>query len=311
MGTLTRSRRLVIALAVNLALVGLQALFGIEAHSMGLLADAGHNLTDAAGLLVSLIAVRFALRPRRANHSFGYHRGTILAALANAGLIAVVTLVVAAGSIERLIHPVSVDGTTVIVVALVALGANLLAASVLRDRSHDLNMRVALLHMAGDAAASLAVAAGGALIVADPSARWADPAASLVVAVLIVIEAWVLLRGSIEVLLESSPAGMDLAALTSAMAGVPGVAEVHDLHVWSLSSEVTAMSAHVVLNGHPTLEEANVIGQRVKDAVVDPFSIAHATIELECERCIDGTEDPCIFEPVRTPEGSLLVDPGH
>ena len=139
----------------------------------------------------------------------------------------------------------------------------------LRERGGDLNMRSAALHMGGDALGSLAVLSAGAVLVADPSLRWADPTASLVVAVIIVVEAYRLLRASVDVLLESSPADVDLAELTAVMGRVPGVAEVHDLHVWSLSSDVRALSAHVVLSGHPTLEEAQVVGDKVKSAIGD------------------------------------------
>lgn len=298
-----RSRRLAVALACNLVLAVVQVVTGAVAHSVGLLADAGHNVTDVAGLAVSLLAVRWALRPRSPERSFGYHRSTILAALANAAVIAAVTAAIAVESVIRLLHPHAVHGSIVVVVAAVAMILNAAMARVLRDEGRDLNMRAAALHMTGDALGSLAVLGAGALLMADSTLRWADPAASLVVAVVIVVEAYRLLRSSIEVLLESAPSDLDLGALTSAMEQVAGVSEVHDLHVWSLSSDVRALSAHVVLNGHPTLEEAQEVGDRIKAAVTEPFTIAHSTLELECERCIDGAEDPChmdVFEPAPT-----------
>jgi cobalt-zinc-cadmium efflux system protein len=140
--------------------------------------------------------------------------------------------------------------------------------------------------------------------VLDPSPVWVDPAASLVVAAVIVVEAVRLLRASVEVLLESAPADVDLGELTATMGRVPGVADVHDLHVWSLSSDVRALSAHLVLSGHPTLEEAQVVGDRVKAAIGGPFTIAHSTLELECERCIDGEVDPCLMDGVVESRGA-------
>jgi cobalt-zinc-cadmium efflux system protein len=119
---------------------------------------------------------------------------------------------------------------------------------------------------------------------------------ALVVAAIIVYEAAGVFRSSVSVLLESTPADVDLASLTASMVAVDGVAEVHDLHVWSLSSEVRALSAHLVLTGHPTLEEAQVVGERAKRAIAGPYSIAHSTLELECERCDDDHEDPCIMD---------------
>jgi cobalt-zinc-cadmium efflux system protein len=297
-GATSRTRRLAITLGVNVALAGGQLVAGLVAHSTGLLADAGHNITDVAGLTMALVAVRFALRPRDAEHSFGYHRGTILAALANAAIIAAVTVAIVVAGVARLLHPQNVHGGLVIGVALGACAVNAGAALLLRDGSHDLNMRSAAFHMTADAAASLVVAAAGLVILIDPHLRRADPIASLFVGALIIIEAYRLLRSSLDVLLESAPADVDLVALTGAMAAIDGVAEVHDLHVWSLSSEVRALSAHVVVSGHPSLEEAQAIGDRVKGAVAQPFTIAHSTLELECERCTDDESDPCLMDAV-------------
>jgi cobalt-zinc-cadmium efflux system protein len=151
--------------------------------------------------------------------------------------------------------------------------------------------------MVGDALDSLAVMAAGVALLFAPSATWLDPVSALVVAMIIVYQAGRVFRGSIAVLLESTPSDVDLAELTAVMAGVPGVSEVHDLHVWSLSSEMRVLSAHLVLSGHPTLEEAQVVGEHVKQAIAVPFSIAHSTLELECERCNDD-DDPCRMEQV-------------
>jgi len=153
--------------------------------------------------------------------------------------------------------------------------------------------------MAGDCLSSLAVLVSATVLVFVPSAQWLDPAAALVVAAIIMVGAAGVVRSSVSVLLESTPSDIDLDELTAVMSGTEGVAEVHDLHVWSLSSEVRALSAHVVVTGHPTLEEAQVVGDRVKRAVGTPFAIAHSTLELECERCVDDQGDPCAMD---TPE---------
>lgn len=299
----SRTRRLVVVLGLNVALAAIQLAGGLVAHSVGLLSDAGHNVTDVAGVGMSLLAVRWATRPRSPSHSFGYHRGPILAALGNAALIAVITVAIVVESVVRLLHPHAVHGGLVVIVATVAFVTNGLAALTLRERGRDLNMRAAALHMGGDALGSLAVLGAGAVLVANPSLTWADPTASLVVAVIIVVEAYRLLRASVDVLLESSPADVNLAELTAVMGRVPGVAEIHDLHVWSLSSDVRALSAHVVLTGHPTLEQAQVVGDKVKSAIGGPFTIAHTTLELECERCIDGEVDPCLMDTVADTRG--------
>jgi cobalt-zinc-cadmium efflux system protein len=290
---MTRTRRLSWSLALNAVLVAVEVLAGTVAHSLGLLADAGHNLTDVAALALSLVAVRLALRPRSAERSFGNHRATILAALANSALIAAVTVVIVIGAVHRLEHPEPVRAGVVVAVAAAALVANSVAVLLLRDGTDDLNMRAAFLHMAGDALASLAVLVGAAILLVAPGALWLDPVSALVVAALIALETVEVFRESVSVLLESTPSDVDLADLRRAMVDVPGVGEVHDLHVWSLSSEVRALSAHLVLDGHPTLEQAQSVGDDVRAAISVPFAISHSTLELECERCVDGLRDPC------------------
>lgn len=301
---MSRSRRLTIALALNAVIVVGQVIAGIAAHSLGLIADAGHNITDVAAVLLALIAVSWAARPPTQNRSFGYHRATILAALANAGSILVVTVVITYEAVHRFANPEPVDAGVVVVVALIAFAVNAMSAVVLRDGSADLNMRAALLHMIGDAAASLGVAAAGLVILVTGGFEWLDPAVSLGIALLIAIQAWKLVRHSVDVLLESTPRGFDVEALSRAMADVDGVDAVHDLHVWSLSSEVRALSAHVVLEGHRTLEEAQLVGEHVKYTITMPFQIAHATLELECEAC--AQEESCI-----DPSFSIPAADGH
>jgi cobalt-zinc-cadmium efflux system protein len=290
---MSRSRRLGIALGLNVALVAGQVVFGLVAHSLGLLADAGHNLSDVAAVVVSLVAVRWARRAPTAERSYGYHRGTILAALVNAATILAVTGGILYEGFRRLAHPGPVRAGVVLGVALAAFTVNAGAALALRERGTDLNMRSALLHMAGDAAASLGVAAAGLVILLTGRFLWLDPAVSMAIGVLIALEAFQLVRQAAEVLLESTPRDVNLDRLTATMRTVEGVETVHDLHVWSLSSEVRALSAHLVLAGHPSLEEAQVVGDRVKAALATPYSIAHSTLELECEPCADATDGPC------------------
>jgi cobalt-zinc-cadmium efflux system protein len=303
---LQRERRLRVALGLNGGIVVLQVVVGLAASSLGLLADAGHNLTDVAALGISLAAVRLARRPATGTRSFGMHRGTILAAQVNAASVLVVCVLIGVEGVRRLADPGPVHGGPVLVVALLAAGVNLLAVRALGHARHghdadghahgdgrhhgerDLNLRSASLHLVGDAAASIAVAAAGAVILLTGGWEWLDPAASLGISVLIGWQGWRLLRETAEVLLEAAPAGLDLDALTGAIEGDDGVEHVHDLHVWTLSSDVRALSAHLVLDGHPTLEEAQVVGTRVKASLAGaPFRIAHATLELECEPCGD------------------------
>jgi len=300
----SRSRRLGIALGLNVGLVLAQVVFGLIAHSLGLLADAGHNLSDVAAVVVSLVAVRWARRAPTAERSYGHHRGTILAALINAAMILAVSGAILWEGLRRLAHPHPVQAGLVVGVALAAFAVNGVAALVLRGHDSDLNMRSALLHMAGDAVASLGVAVAGVVILLTGRFLWLDPVMSMAIGGLIAIEAFQLVRQAAEVLLESTPRDVDLRRLTSTMSTVEGVENVHDLHVWSLSSEVRALSAHLVLSGHPSLEEAQVVGDRVKSAVATPFSIAHSTLELECEPCADADGGPCGMDAVIIPSST-------
>lgn len=287
-----------------------QVVFGFVAHSLGLIADAGHNLTDVAAILASLIAVRWARRRPTEQRSFGYHRATILAALGNAVSILAVTVWIVYEAVARLLHPETVKGGLVVIVALIAAAANLFAALAVREthgehQGHtgahggDLNMRSAMLHLIGDTAASVGVAIGGTVILLVDGAYWLDPAISIGLGLLIAFQAWKLLRAATDVLLESTPLGIDNDDVADAIRTMDGVEEVHDLHVWSLSSDVRALSAHVVMSGHPTLEQAQVVGDSVKRMIGPRFRISHITLELECESC--STDGPwCAIEHVRS-----------
>jgi cobalt-zinc-cadmium efflux system protein len=296
----SRENRLRVVLGLNLCLVGVLVAFGFIAHSLGLLADAWDTVADVAAVVIALFAVRLTRRSPTAQRSFGYHRTTILAAQANAAAILAVTLVIVVEALRRIGHPPGVHGGAVLIVAAVAVAVNGAAALVLAGDRHDLNMRAVLLDTLGDAAANAGVAVAGAVILFTGGNEWLDPAVSLVVAAVIGVRAVRLLAQATDVLLESTPAGLDLGELASAMADVDGVDEIHDLHVWSLSSEVRALSAHLVLSGHPTLEEAQVVGDRLRAAIGPRFAIAHATLELECESCVDTTDDGCVELPDRS-----------
>lgn len=322
-----KERKLQVALGLNIAIVVVQVVVGIVAASLGLLADAAHNVTDVAAIVVSLIAVRLVRRRANASRSFGYHRGTILAAQANAASILIVCVLVGFEAVRRLADPQPVKGGLVLVVALVAAAANFGAAAALggaghahaghddhgsdvSGESHDLNMHSALLHMISDGAVSVGVAVAGLVILLTGSWYWLDPAVSLLISAVIGVQGWRLLRSTADVLLESTPAGLDVDSLTTLISGVDGVESVHDLHVWTLSSDVRAMSAHVVLDGHPSLEEAQVVGARVKSAIGGPFRISHATIELECEAC-GVPDDFCTIDTPRTAHHAHSHDTEH
>jgi len=293
---MSRASRLRLALGLNIAIVVVQVVYALGAGSLGLLADAGHNLTDAAAVGLSLIAVQLTKRGPTHKQSFGYHRGTILAAQANAATIIAVTGLIGFESIRRLMHPQPVHAKSVVVVALIATLINSIAAVSLHEKGHDLNMRSALLHMAGDAIASLGVAGAGIVILLTKGNFWLDPVVSMAIGLLIAWQAVKLLKATTGVLMESTPAGLDVHELASAMAEMKGVDDVHDLHVWNLSSELRALSAHVLMSGRPTLHEAQLVGEEVKAMIGRRFHIGHATLELECEVCSDEVSERCAME---------------
>ena len=290
-----RVRRLNVAVGLNVAIVAVQVAFGLVARSVGLLADAAHNVVDVAAILLTMVAVRLTARPPTAERSFGYHRSTVLAALVNAALVLGLTVGIVVEAVR---------GGIVLVVALLATIGNLAAALVVLGGGRELSMRSTALHLGADGAASLGVAVSGAVILVTGAWYRLDPVVSLAIAALIAVQGIRLMRDASDVLLESTPAGLDVAEVARTMEGVAGVEEVHDLHAWSLSTDVIALSAHLVMAGHPTLEEAQEVADRVKRAVAGPFGIAHATLELECETCVPDGADPCAMETLGTTAGS-------
>lgn len=276
-----QSRRLAIAAALNLAVVVGQVVAGLAAGSLGLLADAGHNLADVLAVVLALVALRLSRRGPSSRRTFGSLRWPVLAAQANAATLLVVTLWLVVEAVRRLVHPGVVSGEVVLFVALAAVAANGLSAVLVHHRGADLNTRAAVLHLASDAAVSLAVAVAGAIIWVVGGWYRLDPAVTLVVATLVGAQGVRLLRQSSVVLLEGSPAGLDVTALQDRLTALPGVVGVHDVHVWSLSDRMHAASVHVCVAGDPTLTMAREQSSAVKDVLQREFGIDHATVELE------------------------------
>ena len=286
---MSRRNRLTLALVLNIGLsVGL-VIAGRAAHSTGLIADAGHNLTDAMAILLVLGADLLSRRPATARRSFGLQRATILAALANGVVLIAVTSSIVWLAVERLLHPGTVQGSIVLIAASASALLNLAVVSLLVEDHHDLSVRSALLHAVGDVLGSSVVALSGlvAMIASGPLVQRIDPIASLVVAALIIVEALRITRSSLHILLEGVPTDLDLEVVRAAICETDQIVEVHDLHVWALSSESRAMSAHVVVQGDPTLSDAEGLLIAAKALLAERFAINHATIELESSSCAD------------------------
>ncbi len=311
-----RAHRLGVVAVVNVVIAAIEVVGGVLSHSMALLADAGHNATDVAAVVLALMAVRLARRPPTTAKSFGYHRSGVLVAEANAAGVLVACVLITFGAVVRLLHPVPVHAGVVVGTAAFALALNSLSALLVVERGgRDLNMRATLLHMAGDAASSGGVVLAGVALLVDPGLTWLDPAVSLMIAGLIGFEAVRLARRVVDVLLEGTPAGVDTGQLARAVHGIAGVEDAHDLHVWCLSPEVTLASAHLVMSGHPSLEEAQAVADRVRALLAGDFGVAHATLELECETCAYDGGDPCAMtsddlrgsNPTRAPSNSMAA----
>ncbi|MBM3391609.1 MAG: cation transporter [Betaproteobacteria bacterium] len=282
------------ALAVTLLYAGVEAGAGWWAGSLALLSDAGHMLTDALALALAATAAWAARRPPTARLSFGLQRIEILATLGNAGFMLAVILAIAWSAIDRLLHPVPVAGLTVTVVAIVGLVVNLGVAWLLAHGESTLNTRAALLHVLGDLAGSVAALASG-LVIHFTGWTPADPLLSLLICGLILLSTLRLAREAVHALLEGVPPRLTLPDVGRRMAAVDGVVSVHDLHIWSLSSQRSALSAHVVVRD---LEAWPRILDALTHALHDDFEISHATLQPELFRPVLYAID----EPARPPQ---------
>lgn len=272
---------------LNLAFVAAEFAAGLLTGSLALLADAGHNLADVAGLLLAWAAVAMAKLPATARRTYGLRKGTILASLANAGLLLAGVGAVAWEAIERLGHPQPVATGWMAGVAAVGVVINTATALMfMRGRKDDINLRGVYLHMAADAAVSAGVVVA-ALAIALTGWLWLDPAVTLVVLAVIVAGTWGLLRDSLDMALDAAPRGVDPAAVRAALEALPGVAGVHHLHIWAMSTTETALTAHLVAPGATPglLQQAN--------ARMRALGIGHVTLQIEQSADGDCGGHPC------------------
>ena len=281
-----------IGVALNTCYVVAEVVFGVLSHSVALVADAGHNLGDVLGLLLAWIASALVLRPPSGTHTYGWRGSSILAALINGMLLLITIGAIAWEAIRRLFNPAEVTGSTVIWVAATGILINGITALLFfSGRNDDLNLRAAFVHMAGDAGIAFGVVIAGILIVLT-GWRWLDPVVSLVIVVVILQSTWALLRDSVNLALDAVPQGIDLEEVRSYLADLPDVADVHDLHIWAMSTTETALTAHLVI---PEIADHDGLLARVCEELHDRFGIEHATLQLEsgneahpCARAVAG-----------------------
>jgi cobalt-zinc-cadmium efflux system protein len=240
--------------------------------------------TDNLAILLSFFAMKFASMPATERRTFGFFRLEILAALINGIILVLISIYIVFEAYLRIRHPQPVAGGLMLVVAVIGLIANVIGAAVLTKHSHEnLNIRGAYLHILGDALSSLGVVVGGIVIL---STGWylIDPLLSILISLIIIYGAWALVKESVNILLESAPAHINLETLSAELQKIPGVREAYHIHVWTITSGVYAMSAHVRLDDQMVSGTKNVL-DRINELVADRFKILHSTIQIECERC--------------------------
>lgn len=267
---------------LNVLLVVVEAVAGFAIGSLALLADAGHNLSDVLGLMLAWGAARLAQRAPSTRHTYGYARSTILAALLNAALLLAACGALGFESVRRLDDPVALPGGVIAAVAALGLLVNAGSAALFwRRRERDLNARAAYLHLAADAAVSLGVIVAGGLIWLT-GLTWIDAATGLVVSIAIFASAWRLMREALALALDAVPRGVDLVAIRGSLLAIASVRSVHDLHVWPLSTTVTALTAHLEHDGTRDQDAVIADAQRV---LGERFGIEHTTLQLENTGC--------------------------
>ena len=273
-------RAFAIGVALNSVFVAAEVAAGLWAGSLALVADAGHNLSDVLALILAWGAAALARRAPEGQRTYGLRKATILASLANAIMLLVAVGAIVSESIRRLAEPASVASGVVMLTAGLGVVINTTTALLFLRGSHgDLNVRGAFLHMAGDAAVSVAVVIG-AFVIARTGLLWIDPALSLGIAVVIVLGTWGLLKESFGLALDVAPKGVDVGEVRAWLTALPGVVEVHDLHIWALSTTETALTAHVI---RPVNGDGDAFLHATCEGLSHRFNISHATVQVETD----------------------------
>lgn len=286
-------RAFAIGIALNLGFVILEVAAGWQSGSIALIADAGHNLSDVLGLVMAWAAFTLSKRPASARFTYGLRGSSILAALFNAIFLLIACGAITLGAIQRFMRPEPISADMMMVVAAIGIAVNLGTALLfLRGRHHDLNIRGAFLHMAADAAVSAGVVLAG-LMVAWTGLLWIDPAVSLVIVAVIVIGTWGLFRDSLTMSLQGVPGGIELDAVKSRLASLPGVEAVHHVHIWPTSTTEVALTAHLLM---PAGSSGDGFLSQTARMMRDEFRIGHSTFQVEQGACADEVED-CSHTP--------------
>jgi len=277
-------QRLALSLGITLAFVFIEVIYGILANSLALLTDAAHNFTDVLALGLSWWALHLATQPSHARRTFGYHRAGILVALVNSTSLVVIAIVIFYEAYKRFLAPPEVRAGLMIMVAVLAVMVNLTTALLVRKGSqHDLSMRSAFVHLMGDVLSTLGAVVAG-VIIYFTGLNWIDPLVSVFIGFLILWNAWGIVREAIDILMEATPADIDVDAMLEDMQTINGVCGVHDLHVWSINQSMRTLSAHI-LTEDISISEGASIQADLADLLSRKYRVSHATLQLECEGC--------------------------
>lgn len=280
----TTKRRLALSLGITLAFVIVEVIAGFLANSLALLTDAAHNLTDVLALALTWWALWITTRPANSGKTFGYHRAGILVALFNSTTLVIISIGIFYEAWRRFINPPEVQSGILIGVGAIAVVVNLVTALLIRHGSeNDLNLRSAFLHLMGDVISTVGAVIAG-IIIRFTGFNWVDALVSALIGLLILWNAWGILKESLGILMESSPGDVDMKNLEQDMLSVDGVKGVHDLHVWSITTSLRTLSAHVVTDDIPISQGARIQAAMNK-MLTDRHAITHATIQLECLGC--------------------------
>jgi cobalt-zinc-cadmium efflux system protein len=280
------TRAFLIGIALNVVFVVIETGAGLWLHSLALLSDAGHNLSDVISLVLALVAIKISEKKPNDRYTFGYSKSTTLASLFNAILLMVAVGAIGWEAINRFGQVQPVNGKWITMVSLIGIFINTITALLfLKDKDHDINVKGAYLHMAADALVSLGVVISGIIIIYT-NWYWIDSVMSLVIIVVIIAGTWGLLKESLRLSLDGVPRGVDLGAIRDYLQNVKGIQEVHDLHVWALSTTDTSLTAHLVL----TEDQQENLLPMIHDDLFHKFNIAHATIQLE----EPGNQEQCL-----------------
>lgn len=275
--------KLVIGILLNSVFVAIELLAGIWVGSLALISDAGHNFSDSLALVLSLFARYISSKPATPQKTFGYHRIGILTALVNALVLVVISGAILFGAYHRIVRPVEVSGIWLLVVAGIGFVINSAIALSFRFHQHDLNIKSAFLHLFADALVSLGVVFAGIIIMLTGLSIF-DPLISILISLVILYMVWDVIKESIDILMEAVPRKVDLDEVVSTLKQIQGIRDIHDAHIWTLGSNIFAMSCHALVE-NLTIDESGCLLREIEDVLEHRFNIVHPTVQFECEEC--------------------------